>query len=326
MINRRNYELYFLDYLENRLSAEEREAVELFLNLHPDLREELEGLAEEFPALEAENALYPLNLKKAITEVEGITEENAGDWFIADYEGDLSPADQQVLHRFLKKNPALHADYKAIGKIRISSDPVLFPDKKALKRRVILPIYYYAAAASVLLFIASAYFFNPYKNHFSSYSVQTAEVKVSVFPEYPSVQVRTESPSEVVSTTPDSRATLNEVLVSVESDYSGVQLLTSPLFVSDLSPAEDLYIHSVTPDEEDSYLNMSQMAGYIMERRIGETALTRTLRNRKQLKGGDITELALMPLTALPQSTVTTEKNRIKVNLGFIEADFALAR
>ena len=57
MINTDNYELYFLQYLEGELGAEERQQVEVFAAEHPELGEEL-ALAAEAPRLSAEMVTY----------------------------------------------------------------------------------------------------------------------------------------------------------------------------------------------------------------------------------------------------------------------------
>ena len=45
-INRHNYEEFFILYLDNELSSEHRRQVELFVEQHPDLGEELQLLEQ----------------------------------------------------------------------------------------------------------------------------------------------------------------------------------------------------------------------------------------------------------------------------------------
>jgi hypothetical protein len=56
-ITRENYEEYFLLYIDNELSVDERKAVDAFVLLHPDLREELDLL--EGTTLDAEMISFP---------------------------------------------------------------------------------------------------------------------------------------------------------------------------------------------------------------------------------------------------------------------------
>jgi hypothetical protein len=56
-ISRENYEEYFLLYIDNELSVDERKAVDAFVLLHPDLREELDLL--EGTRLDADLLSFP---------------------------------------------------------------------------------------------------------------------------------------------------------------------------------------------------------------------------------------------------------------------------
>lgn len=67
MINRNNYEAFFLDFIEGRLNEEQRAEVQLFLLKHPDLAAELEDLTA-LPL--AENLISPaerLSLYQSLT-------------------------------------------------------------------------------------------------------------------------------------------------------------------------------------------------------------------------------------------------------------------
>lgn len=96
-IHRHNYEAYFLDYLEDRLTAEERAEVEAFVLIHADLKAELECLQDGMEQTLSPTAVYPFkeSLRKeeipvlsqceefllkeldgALTEEEGIEWEN----------------------------------------------------------------------------------------------------------------------------------------------------------------------------------------------------------------------------------------------------------
>ena len=46
MITRESYEIYFMDYMDGNLAERERAEVEAFLLVHPDLREQLDGMSE----------------------------------------------------------------------------------------------------------------------------------------------------------------------------------------------------------------------------------------------------------------------------------------
>ena len=46
MINKENYEVYFIDYLDDKLDELTVAKLRLFLELHPELKEELAGMEE----------------------------------------------------------------------------------------------------------------------------------------------------------------------------------------------------------------------------------------------------------------------------------------
>ena len=101
-LTRDNYELWFLDYTEGKLSQTQIEEMRHFLLVNEDLAEELEALA---PVLRADLHLsYPgkEKLKKSLFEDQEYLENT----IIASLEGDLNEAEQLLLEKWLSTHPA----------------------------------------------------------------------------------------------------------------------------------------------------------------------------------------------------------------------------
>jgi hypothetical protein len=169
-INKNNYEVFFLDHIEGRLDAAQTAALMLFLEAHPELKEEFEGL--EMVTLEPDNQISfkaKDSLKKPLIVAVGkINEHNYEEFFVAGTEGDLGSSDMMALRSFLEKNPGLLKDYETIRQCRLQPDKKLvFANKALLKKTIFVPfltqrIYYgVAIAASLALLIGLAILFEP---------------------------------------------------------------------------------------------------------------------------------------------------------------------
>lgn len=133
-INKNNYEVWFLDYFENQLSAEQVAELFLFLSQHPHLKEEFESFENTvLPAvlLEEENLLNKQSLKKYDT----VCEENINEWLIAQVERELNAQQQQSLDQFLSEYPRYLSDQILIAKTKLAQDnEESFPLKSNLKQ------------------------------------------------------------------------------------------------------------------------------------------------------------------------------------------------
>lgn len=191
-INRENYEQFFLDYAEGRLSpAGERELL-YFLSENPDLH----PLLQEFdPGLTIEKHAvifqYKEKLKKNTRATARISAENAEEWMISSMEGLLSPEEERELEEFLVLNPSFQFDNKKYISTRLSPDPfITFPDKNKLKKKGgMIPAGWMAwsvpaAAAAVMLFLAVRFFIGqpPMQDEMGSPVAQT-ELPASEKPE-----------------------------------------------------------------------------------------------------------------------------------------------
>lgn len=138
-INKLNYEVYFMDYYDGNLTAEQTAELMLFLEQHADLKIEF----EEFEELQLEAPNIKINKEnfiKTITPVGLINESNYDDYFIEQVEG-ISP-DTDRIQSFLKVNTFLQRDYQLYQKTVLKPDyAITYSDKKALKKTAIIPLF-----------------------------------------------------------------------------------------------------------------------------------------------------------------------------------------
>ena len=157
-INRNNYEVFLIDYLDRTLDTALEAELMLFLEAHPDIREEMEGL--ETVSLESQNIRFTEknSLKKTeIKTIAGIGEESFEEYFIAFYENDLSKIQQSNLDQFLKANPQLETAFQLHGKLKLQKDEsVVYLAKEDLKKKPAIGVWWLSAsgvaAAIALLF------------------------------------------------------------------------------------------------------------------------------------------------------------------------------
>jgi hypothetical protein len=160
-INRNNYEAYFLDYFENRLSSEDLKDLMTFLSSNPDLL--IEFNVFENITLETANSVYndKFKLKKTLSDIKVINETNLDEFCISKIEGDIDNAADIKLLTYFEENPTKKASYELYLKLKLKPDySIRFDGKSKLKRKYLgksslRPIYYIAAAAAILLAVVS---------------------------------------------------------------------------------------------------------------------------------------------------------------------------
>ena len=159
-INTNNYEAFFLDYYENRLQPEQTAELLVFLEAHPELKEEFESF--EMITLPDEPVLfYSKNQlkKKELRPTSNISSLNYEQWLVAELENDLSATETDELKQFISNNPAVKLELNLLKKTKLLPGNILFEDKRSLKRGGLLLIFQHeiykalAIAALLLLFI-----------------------------------------------------------------------------------------------------------------------------------------------------------------------------
>ena len=142
-INRDNYEVWFLDYCEGRLSPQQVEELKAFLDLHYDLKEELDSF-ENISLPPAKKIVFDLkeSLKKSVINAVGsINKKNYEEFFIADVEGELTKEKKTELNIFIEKNLQLNKEFELFQKTKITPDAsITFPAKEVLKKNIIISV------------------------------------------------------------------------------------------------------------------------------------------------------------------------------------------
>ncbi len=132
-INKNNYEAFFLDYHEGNLSPQQVADLLLFVEQHPELKEEFESF-ENVTLDDLSNVSFEgkASLKKEITL------ENREDYFIRNVENTLTATEKNLLENFIKQHPQYLTELELFQKTKVFADTsVIFENKESLKKTVV---------------------------------------------------------------------------------------------------------------------------------------------------------------------------------------------
>jgi hypothetical protein len=140
MIERNNYEAFFLDYYEGNLSPAQVKELYSFLDANPDLRIEFEEY--EYVSLkDVEDELLGQKeyfIDKDILKKEKITADNVDEYIILFNDNVLKEKDCEELERFLKKNPTFASLKNEYKKTILQPDTsIAFNSKFSLKKNAL---------------------------------------------------------------------------------------------------------------------------------------------------------------------------------------------
>lgn len=158
-----NYEEHIVNYLDGKLNPVEAAELFLFLEMHPELNEDLDELAEM--TIEPDlDIVY--DFKDALklsydADAQQISSKNYLFYFTAFTEGDLSQKGMDNVKRFIDQNPTYENELLLLQNCRIEpSQSIVYPNKSELKKKqgILIPIVLrWAALAASLLILFSVY-------------------------------------------------------------------------------------------------------------------------------------------------------------------------
>jgi hypothetical protein len=154
-ITRHNYEEFFLLYVDNELSSEDRRMVEDFVHLHPDLKEELE-LFSQFKLTPDEAIVF--DNKEELLKAKGetpITINNYEESLLSYIDNELTAEQRIAVEQFVNTNPVAKKELERLQQTKLQPETIVFADKASLYRKEekvrSMPVRWWRAAAAILI-------------------------------------------------------------------------------------------------------------------------------------------------------------------------------
>ncbi|HEB62545.1 MAG TPA: hypothetical protein ENI82_05270 [Bacteroidetes bacterium] len=158
MINRENYEIWFLDYFEGDLSEDDIRILYDFLDKNPELKEEFNDF--ELLTLDAGKATFNKkdNLKQNLN-IDTIADLDEFETLaVKDLEGEISKTEKAELNSILRFSEEKNKEFLAFNHTILKPEKdLIYKNKESLKRKpgLVIPMWlkYAVSAAAILLII-----------------------------------------------------------------------------------------------------------------------------------------------------------------------------
>lgn len=154
-ITRHNYEEYFILYMDNELAPADRRMVEDFVQLHPDLKEELDQLLQYKLTPDTD---IVFNGKEELLQGQQdtfINLSNYEEYLLLYTDNELNASEKTAVEQFAAENLAVKKELDLLSFTRMQPERVEFPDKASLYRHEekvrALPVRWWRAAAAILI-------------------------------------------------------------------------------------------------------------------------------------------------------------------------------
>ena len=201
-----NYEECIVSYLDGKLGPVEAAELFLFLEIHPELGEDLDELREMTVEPDL-NIVYDFKDVLKLShdaDAQQIDSENYLYYFTAYIEGDLSAKGIDAVNYFIGQNPAYKNELLLIGKCKI--DPpqaIVYPNKSELKKKsgllIPMPVRWAALAASLLILFSVYIRLEPTSTESLKQTLTKTETPI-----------KAESPTENVKSNPETTNTTTQ--------------------------------------------------------------------------------------------------------------------
>ncbi len=160
-IDRSNYEIWLIDWLDGNLNDLQVEQVQAFLAENPDLKEEFGEI--EFFSLKPSKNGYPD--KSSLRRSAGELSQTQFEYLCAaSVENDLTDDQQTELDELIGEDPEKRKVFELFGKTKLSPVNVIYPFKKQLIRRTalqnVIRISFIGFSAAAVIAVAFVLYFS----------------------------------------------------------------------------------------------------------------------------------------------------------------------
>jgi hypothetical protein len=157
-IDRSNYEIWFIDWLDGNLDSHQVEELNRFLDENPDLKDEIKELSPIIPQHSGKTFTNKEALKKSPADITGSQFEYL---CVAFLENDLTSGQKSELYEIIEQDSEKKKTFELIQKTRLSPLSVSYSHKSGLLRKtafrkiVRFSVIGLSAAAAVTLIITT---------------------------------------------------------------------------------------------------------------------------------------------------------------------------
>jgi hypothetical protein len=138
-IDRSNYEIWLIDWLDGNLDDSQVARVVLFLDENPDIREEFYELSKA--RIQSPDELF-VRKSGLLKTPEQMPEQQFEHLCIASLENDLSPFQKEELTAIINSDARKKSIFELYQKTRLIPHEIIYPGKAKLLRRSIYPVIY----------------------------------------------------------------------------------------------------------------------------------------------------------------------------------------
>lgn len=132
-IDRTNYEIYFLDYIDGNLAVDLIDEFLEFLECNPDLKDELQSVSRTSVSLPGGNVIFEGKKDLFRNELTGSSEFDYQ--AIALMEGDLNEEEENLFKKRLEDDPRKQKAFTLITSLRLQPQAsISFPEKNKLRK------------------------------------------------------------------------------------------------------------------------------------------------------------------------------------------------